>query len=52
MGWRPKTSLEDGLQKVYAWYLEAQGRTIQPLFIPSGPLHDGADPGGAIDRRS
>jgi GDP-L-fucose synthase len=30
MGWRPKTSLEDGLQKVYAWYLEAQGRTIQP----------------------
>jgi GDP-L-fucose synthase len=30
MGWRPKTSLEDGLQKVYAWYLEAHGRTIQP----------------------
>jgi len=22
-GWRPKTSLEDGLRKAYAWYLEA-----------------------------
>ena len=23
MGWQPKTSLEDGLQQVYAWYLES-----------------------------
>jgi GDP-L-fucose synthase len=23
-GWRPQTSLEEGLQKVYAWYLENQ----------------------------
>jgi GDP-L-fucose synthase len=22
-GWRPKTNLEDGLRRVYAWYLEA-----------------------------
>ena len=25
MGWRPKTSLEDGLREVYAWYQETQG---------------------------
>jgi GDP-L-fucose synthase len=24
-GWRPETSLEDGLQKVYAWYLGTHG---------------------------
>jgi GDP-L-fucose synthase len=24
MGWRPKTDLEDGLRKFYAWYLETQ----------------------------
>jgi GDP-L-fucose synthase len=22
MGWRPKTALEDGLRKTYAWYIE------------------------------
>ena len=22
MGWRPRTSLEDGLRKAYAWYLQ------------------------------
>jgi GDP-L-fucose synthase len=25
MGWRPKTSLEDGLRKAYAWYLQTIG---------------------------
>ena len=25
MGWRPKTSLEDGLRKAYAWYLQRLG---------------------------
>lgn len=24
MGWRPKTSLEDGLRRLYAWYLETR----------------------------
>jgi GDP-L-fucose synthase len=27
MGWRPKTSLEEGLRRVYAWYLETQERS-------------------------
>lgn len=28
MGWRPKTDLEDGLRKFYAWYLETQRTAV------------------------
>ncbi|MBV9247024.1 MAG: GDP-L-fucose synthase [Methylobacteriaceae bacterium] len=58
MGWRPKTSLEDGLQRAYAWYLESRcdlGTSARPIAgcasrISENGLRPGAALGGAKDR--
>ena len=46
LGWKPETSLEDGLQKFYAWCLEAQ--VFDGLVVRAAPI----DPACATLERS